>query len=195
MRLFSFLRARPRVAPQQQPSSPAVSIELPPPTPRPRNAALPEQRNVTDVELPWLRLRLPGDSWKRSGNPEAFEYVNPLTDEQLIVMVVPLAAPLPAEQQRAALQALIDARRDAAVKLSDGLAELSVPRERAAGAGGHHEIRLYGIHRKGAIQFAFLARATATAVVNLSLYRYNVNPAPTPFALTAQRIFDRMEVK
>jgi hypothetical protein len=186
MRLFSFLRGKSRTA-----SEPPVLIEIPQPPPRPRNALA--QGTFTHIELPWLKLRLPGESWQRSGNPNAFEYVSKPTDEQLIVMVVPLAMPLAIEQQKAALQALVDARRDAVVSLSEGLAELNPPEHRQV--AGQQEIRLIGINHKKAVQFAFLARSAPNAVVNLSLYRYNVNPNPTPFKLTAQRIFDKLIVK
>src|SRR5438034_805915 len=187
MRLFSFLRGHKARVPALSPP-PAILV---PPPPRPRRADA--ELHFTLVDLPWLSLRLPGPAWRRSGNEQAFEYVNPLTDEQLIVMVVPLQHPLTIEQQRAALQVLIDARRDAVVSLSDGLAELSAPEHRQG--AGQHEIRLFGINHKKAIQFAFLARAAPGAIVNLSLYRYNVNPDPTPFPLTAQRIFDKLQVK
>jgi hypothetical protein len=194
MRLFSFLRghrSRTASAPPGPSSSPRVTIDLPPPPPRP--ALTSTKQPFTQVDLPWLSLRLPGESWARSGNANAFEYVSPLTDEQLIVMVVPLAQPLGIEQQRAALEILIDNRREAVATLSDGLAEFS-PLEHRQG-GGQHEIRLAGVNHKSNIQFAFLARAAPGAFVNLSLYRYNVNPNPTPFAFTAQRIFDRLEIR
>jgi hypothetical protein len=189
MRLFSFLRGRSRSA--SGPANPPVLIEIPSPPPRPRNPMA--RGSFTHIELPWLSLRLPGESWTRSGNPDAFEYVSRLTDEQLIVMVVPLAAPLSPEQQRAALESLIAARRDAVVKLSEGLAELDAPEHRQG--HGHCEIRQIGLNHQKKIQFAFLARAAPTAVVNLSLYRYNVDPNPTPFKLTAQRIFDKLQLK
>ena len=192
MRLFAFLRRR---SPHAD-ADPPVLIEIPTPPPRPPLPTRPRnplaRGSFTHVDLPWLSLRLPGESWKRSGNADAFEYVNPLTDEQLIVMAVPLAAPLPADQQRAALAALINARRDAIVSLSEGLAELSAPEHRQ-GPGGQ-EIRLSGINHQRKVQFAFLAKAAPAIVVNLSLYRYNVNPDPTPFKLTAQRIFDKIQL-
>ena len=185
MRLFSFLRGRSRTA-----SEPPVLVEIPTPPPRPRNAIA--RGSFIHFELPWLSLRLPGEAWRQSGNPDAFEYVNPATDEQLMVMVVPLAQPLPLEQQRPALEALISARRDAVASLSEGQAELAAPEYRRG--SGEQEIRLIGINRPKKIQFAFLARAAPTAIVTLSLYRYSVDPNPTPFKLTAQRIFDKLQI-
>ena len=193
MGLFSFLRGGGRRwrRVRYPDSLPPLVINLPPPPPRPRHTA--SAPSFTPVNLPWLSLRLPGEAWHRSGNPDAFEYVNPLNDEQLIVMVVPLAHPLTVEQQRAALEVLIDKRRDAVTTLSEGLAELSAPEHRQG--GGHHEIRVVGINHKRSIQFAFLARASPQAIVNLSLYRYNVNPKLDPFEQTARVIFDHLDVK
>src|SRR5439155_22035608 len=146
-----------------------------------------------------LSLRLPGGSWQRSNNEQSFEYVDPLSDQQLIVMVVPLSAALTLEQQRLALASLFETRRNAAVQLSGGLAELTAPDHRHIGArhGQHaqHEIRLFGINHKDSIQFAFLARATPRALVNLSLYRYNLNETQEEFGDVANTIFERLEIK
>ena len=61
MRLFSFLRGRSRSA--SGPANPPVLIEIPSPPPRPRNPMA--RGSFTHIELPWLSLRLPGESWTR----------------------------------------------------------------------------------------------------------------------------------
>jgi hypothetical protein len=181
--------------PNSTPDSAPVPMMIPAPPPPARSTSSSAGKRhlaFTPVDLPWLRLKLPGE-WFRSANPNSFEYTHPLGDEQLIVMVVPLAEPLTLEQQRVALASLFETRRHAAVQLSGGLAELSAPEHRAS--AGQHEVRLFGINHKDSIQFAFLARSSPRALVNLSLYRYNVNPLQEEFAETARGIFDRLEIK
>lgn len=139
---------------------------------------------------------LPGP-WERTGNPNAFEYIDPIDEEQLIVMVVPPASALTVEQQRAALSAMIDGRRHAIERLCGQTETEAVEFLPAEYRFAHvrQEIRLFGSHRGRKMQFGFCARSSATLIVVLSMYRYNLSPELAGYEETARGVFDSLRLK
>lgn len=167
-------------------------------TPRetaPTQSQLPSDQignSTTSFDKPDFTIGLPF-TWTETACESGFEFHNQTLPEQFIVNVQHTRTEIAADKMRAALQELVDARRNATEQLSNGKAQLA---ETVLDEGnGQMEARFHGRDEPNEVQLAVAIRATPTKIVTMSLYRYTLQDIGLRFAAYAATVFDLAQVK